>query len=65
VLLIEVVDRGEPLPARPVADDPVVTTATDRRVLDRGDVDLPAIGQGVAEVAIADSRWPVPHERPG
>jgi len=64
-LLIEVVDGREPSPARGIADYPVVAAAADRGVADGRTVDVPAGGQGVAEVALADSRWPVSHESPG
>jgi len=64
-LLIEVVDGGEPLAAGAVTDEPVVTAAADGGVPGGGHVDLPAAGQDIAEVTIADTRWPVPHEGTG
>ena len=61
-LVIEVVDRDEPLLPRAAGHHPVVAPAADRRVPQRLDGQPPAVGQGVHQVPFGNSRGPVLHE---
>ena len=61
-LVVQVVDRDEPLLPRVARHDPVVAPAADRCVPQRLGGQAPAVGQGVHQVSFGNSRGAVPHE---
>ena len=61
-LVVQVVDRDEPLLPRAARHHPVVAPAADGCVPQRLGGQAPAVGQGVHQVSFGNSRGPVPHE---